>query len=76
MLVALIEYSKNPEDSLLVTLLGLIIGAVAFSGSMIAYGKLAGKVGDIFAKFMTYLNLFFLLVIISVVVFSSHYLHS
>ena len=69
MLVALIEYSKNPEDSLLVTLLGLIIGAVAFSGSMIAYGKLAGKVGDIFAKFMTYLNLFFLLVIISIVVF-------
>ena len=69
MLVALIEYSKNPEDSLLVTLLGLIIGAVAFSGSMIAYGKLSGKVGDIFAKFMTYLNLFFLMVIISIVVF-------
>ncbi len=68
-LVALIEYSKNPGDSLLVTLLGLVIGSVAFSGSMIAYGKLAGKVGDIFARFMTYLNLFFLAGVIFLVAY-------
>lgn len=68
-LVALIEYSKNPESSLLVTLLGLVIGSIAFSGSMIAYGKLAGKVGDIFAKFMTYLNLVLLAGVIFLVVF-------
>jgi NAD(P) transhydrogenase subunit beta len=30
---------------------------------MIAYGKLDGKVGDIFASFMTYLNIFILIVI-------------
>jgi NAD(P) transhydrogenase subunit beta len=68
-LVALIEYSKNPEDSLLVTLLGLVIGSIAFSGSMIAYGKLAGKVGDIFAKIMTYINLLFLAGVVFLVVF-------
>lgn len=78
-LVALIEYSKSAAvvnveassgsgNSLLVTLLGLVIGSIAFSGSMIAYGKLDGKVGDIFKSFMTWLNLFFLVVIIGMVV--------
>ncbi|MGC9344572.1 MAG: NAD(P)(+) transhydrogenase (Re/Si-specific) subunit beta [Bacteroidales bacterium] len=68
-LVALIEYSKPGNDAILVTLLGLVIGSIAFSGSMIAYGKLDGKVGDIFAKFMTYLNLVFLAAMIFLVVF-------
>ncbi len=62
--VALIEYNKNPDQALLVTLLGLVVGSIAFSGSMIAYGKLDGKVGDIFSKFMTYLNLLFMAVIV------------
>lgn len=59
-LVALLEYPNavaGDIGSLLVTVLGLIIGAVAFSGSMIAYGKLDGKVGDIMKPFMTYVNL-------------------
>ena len=61
--VALIEFIKNPDQAVLVGLLGLIVGSIAFSGSMIAYGKLDGKVGDIFASFMTYVNLFFMLVL-------------
>ncbi len=61
--VALIEFNKNPNQAVLVTLLGLVVGSIAFSGSMIAYGKLDGKVGDIFAKFMTYVNLLFMLII-------------
>lgn len=65
--VALIEFTKNPNQALLVTLLGLVVGSIAFSGSMIAYGKLDGKVGDIFAKFMTYLNLFFMLLIVAII---------
>lgn len=68
-LVALIEFSKSPDQSLLVTLLGLVIGSVAFSGSMIAYGKLDGKVGDIFARFMTYLNLLLLAGVVFLIVF-------
>lgn len=34
------------QTSLLIILLGLIIGAVSFSGSMIAWGKLNGRVKD------------------------------
>ena len=58
-LVALIEFSNPSNESTLVTLLGLVIGSIAFSGSMIAYGKLDGKVGDIFAGFMKYVYLWF-----------------
>ncbi len=68
-LVALIEYSNPDNESTLVTLLGLVIGSIAFSGSMIAYGKLDGKVGDIFAGFMKYVNLFLLFVVIVLVVY-------
>ncbi len=56
-LVALIEFSNPENQSGLVTLLGLVIGSIAFSGSMIAYGKLNGNVKDIFTKWMTYINL-------------------
>ena len=56
-LVALIEFSNPENQSALVTLLGLVIGSIAFSGSMIAYGKLNGNVKDIFSKWMTYINL-------------------
>ena len=56
-LVALIEFSNPDNQSGLVTLLGMIIGSIAFSGSMIAYGKLNGNVKDIFSKWMTYINL-------------------
>jgi NAD(P) transhydrogenase subunit beta len=65
--VALIEYIKNPDQAVLVGLLGLVVGSIAFSGSMIAYGKLDGKVGDIFSKIMTYVNLLFMLVITVVI---------
>jgi NAD(P) transhydrogenase subunit beta len=68
-LVALIEFSNPHNESTLVTLLGLVIGSIAFSGSMIAYGKLDGKVGDIFAGFMKYVNLFLLLVLIVMIVY-------
>ena len=62
--VALIEYNKDPNNAILVTLLGLVVGSIAFSGSMIAYGKLDGKVGDIFSKVMTYVNLLFMAMIV------------
>jgi NAD(P) transhydrogenase subunit beta len=68
-LVALIEFSNPDNQSALVTLLGLVIGSIAFSGSMIAYGKLDGKIKDIFAKWMSYVNLLFMIVVIGGVVF-------
>lgn len=68
-LVALMEYSNPENESALVTLLGLVIGTIAFSGSMIAYGKLDGKVGDIFARWTTWFNLFLLAVIAALMVY-------
>ena len=57
------------NSSTLVTLLGLIIGSIAFSGSMYAYGKLDGKVGDIMAPVMKYINLLFLAVIVLITLY-------
>ncbi|MEZ5148237.1 MAG: hypothetical protein R2759_14535 [Bacteroidales bacterium] len=57
------------NESLLVTLLGLIIGSIAFSGSMIAYGKLSGKVGNISAGFMKYVNIVLLIGITALTVY-------
>lgn len=49
-------------------LLGLVIGSVSFAGSMIAFGKLAGKIGDPRLKFMRYVNLTFMAGILAFVV--------
>ncbi|MFA8435459.1 MAG: NAD(P)(+) transhydrogenase (Re/Si-specific) subunit beta [Marinifilaceae bacterium] len=71
-LVALLEFPNadmGRPGSVLVTLLGLIIGSVAFSGSMIAYGKLDGKVGDIFSGLMKYVNLTLLFGVVALSVF-------
>jgi len=59
-LVALIEFSNPENESALVTLLGLVIGSIAFSGSMIAYGKLDGRIKDLFSRWLTYVNLLIL----------------
>lgn len=63
-LVAFMEFSNPNNSSTLVTVLGLVIGSIAFSGSMIAYGKLDGKIGDWFNSAMTYINLFILILIV------------
>ncbi len=52
-LISIIEFQHmqhtgaTPETStLLIILAGLVIGTVSFSGSIVAYGKLEGKIGD------------------------------
>lgn len=72
MLVGLLEYPNavaGDVGSILVTVLGLIIGAIAFSGSMIAFAKLDGRVGDYMKPFMTYLNLVLLVVTLGIGVY-------
>jgi H+-translocating NAD(P) transhydrogenase subunit beta len=66
-LVALLEFGNPATSSLLVTLLGLVIGSVAFSGSMIAFGKLDGRIGDSRSGFMKYLNLLLLAALVAIV---------
>ena len=63
-LVAFMEFSNPDNSSILVTVLGLVIGSIAFSGSMIAYGKLDGKISDWFNTALTYINLVILLTLI------------
>ena len=62
------ELSINPnplflphqQTKVLIIVIGLIIGSVSFAGSMIAWGKLNGKVKDMSFKGQNVLNLIFL----------------
>ena len=70
-IISLVEYHSHPEGSagyLLIVFLGLIIGSVSFSGSIIAYGKLDEKIKDLSSKALTYFNLLLLVGIIIVLV--------
>ncbi len=50
-------------------LLGMVIGSVSFAGSMVAFGKLAEKIGDLRVRSWRYVNILMLLVIIGLVVY-------
>lgn len=69
-LISLIEFGGHHGETTagfrLIVFLGLVIGAVSFSGSMIAYGKLDEKIKDISGKMLTYLNILLLLLIAGV----------
>lgn len=65
-IISIVEFHSHPEGApgyLLVVFLGLIIGTVSFSGSIIAYGKLDEKIKDFSTKLLTYFNLLLLLLI-------------
>jgi NAD(P) transhydrogenase subunit beta len=53
----------------LAILLGLMIGGVSFAGSMIAFGKLDEKIGDIKSPVLRYINLFLLALLLAGMVF-------
>ena len=55
----------NAGSTFLVIILGLIIGSVSFSGSMIAWGKLDGRIKDYSFRGQHIFNLFLLSVIIA-----------
>jgi len=65
----LIASSGMANGHVLAILLGLVIGTVSFSGSMVAFGKLDGKVGDLRIKSMKFVNLAILIFIVAFVVF-------
>lgn len=77
-LISLIEYQhlshtltsdgSGMYGLVLVIVLGLIIGSVSFAGSMIAYGKLNGKIGDFSFKGQNILSIILLLVILGLAV--------
>lgn len=53
----------------LAILLGLMIGGVSFAGSMIAFGKLDERIGDIKSPVLRYINLSFLFILFAFVIF-------
>ncbi|HVU57334.1 MAG TPA: NAD(P)(+) transhydrogenase (Re/Si-specific) subunit beta [Puia sp.] len=54
-----------PTGELLIILLGVIIGSVSFAGSVVAWGKLNGRIKDIHFKGQHIINLGLLLVILA-----------
>ncbi len=56
------EFVAAHQPTILIIVLGLIIGSVSFSGSMIAWGKLNGKVKDLSFAGQNILNMIFLLI--------------
>ncbi len=65
----LIAKSGMANGHVLAILLGLVIGTVSWAGSMIAFGKLDGWIGDLRVKAMKYVNMTILALIIGIVVF-------
>ncbi len=65
----LIAKTGMANGHVLAILLGLVIGTVSWSGSMIAFGKLDGKIGDMRLKAMKFVNLTILAVLIGFIVF-------
>ena len=71
-LIALIEYDTHPSHEigfLTIVCLGLIIGSISFSGSIVAYGKLEGKVKDLYGNFMPIINGIIFLTIVGISVY-------
>ena len=80
-LISLIEFPKMQAAAIaagqphmfsglgLTVYLGLMIGGVSFAGSMIAFGKLDEKIGDIKSKLLRVVNLLFLLLLLAMAVF-------
>jgi NAD(P) transhydrogenase subunit beta len=65
----LIAKSGMANGHVLAILLGLMIGTISWAGSMIAFGKLDGRIGDMRIKAMKYVNLVILAVLIGFIVF-------
>lgn len=66
---ALIAEHGMANGHVLAILLGLMIGTISWAGSMIAFGKLDGKIGDLRVKAMKYVNLTILAVLIGFIIF-------
>lgn len=62
-------YANMFSGEVLNVLLGLVIGSVSFSGSIVAFGKLNGNIGDLRIKSLRYVNIGVLLVIIGFIGF-------
>ncbi|MDX9947818.1 MAG: NAD(P)(+) transhydrogenase (Re/Si-specific) subunit beta [Bacteroidales bacterium] len=65
----LVARTGMANGQVLAILIALIIGSVSFAGSMIAFGKLDGWIGDMRVKAMKYVNLSILALLLASIVF-------
>ena len=65
----LIARTGMANGQVLAILLGLMIGTISWAGSMIAFGKLDGWIGDMRIKSMKYVNLTILAILIGFIAF-------
>jgi NAD(P) transhydrogenase subunit beta len=83
-LISIIEWNHlfssghNPESELylgtfLAIIAGLIIGTISFTGSMIAWGKLNGSIGDFRFSGQQYINALFLIMMLISAYFAFYY---
>jgi NAD(P) transhydrogenase subunit beta len=73
-LIALMEYPHMDAQAIhygemISILLGMVIGSVSFAGSMIAFGKLNGNIGDVRTPVLRYINLAILFGILALIVY-------
>ena len=69
-IISIVEFHSHPVGTpgyLLIVLLGVVIGSISFSGSIVAYGKLDEKIKDFSTRGLTWFNLLLLLLIFSIV---------
>jgi H+-translocating NAD(P) transhydrogenase subunit beta len=78
MLIGIVEFnhlmkindtSSNNTTHLLIILIGLIIGSISFAGSMIAWGKLNGKLKDFSFKGQHIFNIVLLVIIFGLAIY-------
>jgi NAD(P) transhydrogenase subunit beta len=67
--LALVEASSMLNGEAISILLGLMIGGVSFAGSMVAFGKLDGRIGDIKHPILRVINLSFLVLLLVAIVY-------
>jgi H+-translocating NAD(P) transhydrogenase subunit beta len=65
----LIAKSGMANGHVLAILIGLMIGTISWAGSMIAFGKLDGRIGDMRIKSMKYVNLAILAILIGFIIY-------
>jgi NAD(P) transhydrogenase subunit beta len=58
-------HEEIPASSLLIIMLGLIIGTISFAGSVVAWGKLTGKVKDFTFRGQHIFNIIILIIILA-----------
>ena len=74
-LIGIVEMDTHHPEAFgerFIIFLGLMIGTISFAGSMIAYGKLEGKIKDVGSKFQQIFNNTFIFAIIALVGYASY----